>query len=106
MSDYRFRINEDGEWQSSAAGIRTKQRSVGAAGLRFVELLSTAYHPEWCNIGHSGCVVEGALEIEFPAETVRFEAGDGILIPPGESHKHRPRALTERVRLALVDHPG
>jgi hypothetical protein len=36
---------------------------------------------------------------EMPWET----AGDGLAIAAGEAEKHRPRALTERVRMIFVE---
>ena len=69
-------------------------------------MLQSATHPEWCCVGHAGCVIEGTLEVEFDAGAVRFEAGEGIAIPPGEAYRHRPRAISSRVRLALVDTPA
>ena len=55
---------------------------------------------------HAGAVIEGFLEIEFRGEVVRYQAGDAILIPPGPEQRHRPKAVSGRVRLALVDWPG
>lgn len=103
MPPYRIAFDAPHGWESPASGIRIKRATNGPASLRLIELLSTASHPDWCETGHSGCVVEGLLEIEFDSCVVRFEEGDGIVIPPGTDHRHRPRAISERVRLALVD---
>ena len=32
-----------------------------------------------------------------------FKAGDGVFIPAGEKHKHKAKAVTEVVRLVLVE---
>ncbi|MEZ5362711.1 MAG: cupin domain-containing protein [Bryobacterales bacterium] len=85
-------------------GVRVKRLSEDGVHLRLVEMLSTAEHPEWCEVGHAGCVVEGELEIEFEDRVVRYKAGDAILIPPGSAEPHRPKALTDPVRLVLVDY--
>jgi quercetin dioxygenase-like cupin family protein len=101
---YQLRFEEPEGWESPSKGVRQKRSKVGPAELRLLALEDSAEHPHWCEVGHAGCVVEGVLEIEFERETVRFEAGDGILIPPGAAHRHRPRAISKRVRLALVDY--
>jgi quercetin dioxygenase-like cupin family protein len=102
---YRLRFDDLEGWESNAPGFRFKRQTNGAAGLRLVEMLSSASRPDWCVTGHSGCVLEGTLEMEFDNEVVRFQAGDGMVIPPGAAHRHRPRAITDRVRIAVVDHP-
>ena len=107
MKSYRVAFDDPDGWESPSQGVRVKLVTHGATSLRLVEMLDTAKHPEWCEVGHSGCVVDGVLEIEFQNGVVRFEAGDGIAIPPGRKQRHRPRAVSERVRLALVDvHSG
>jgi quercetin dioxygenase-like cupin family protein len=106
MDLYRLRFDDLEGWESNAPGVRFRRRTNGAAGLRMIEMLSSASHPDWCIVGHSGCVLEGTLEIEFDHEVVRFQAGDGMVIPPGQAHRHRPRAITDRVRIAVVDHPA
>ena len=102
---YQARFDDAEGWESPSYGVRIKRVSNGSATLRLIELTPAAAHPEWCETGHSGCVVEGELEIEFKGGGVRFRAGDGIVIPAGAQHRHRPRAISERVRLALVDLP-
>ena len=101
---YQLRFDDPAGWESPAPGMRQKRSKVGPAELRLLEMDASAEHPDWCEVGHAGCVVEGVLEIEFSGETVRFEAGDGILIPPGHTDRHRPRAVSKRVRLALTDY--
>jgi len=103
MSTPRPRFDDPHGWQDGS-GNRSKVFSDGAASLRLVELTPEANHPDWCETGHSGCVVEGVLEVEFDDHVERYETGDAILIAPGPAGRHRPRALTGRVRLVLVDH--
>jgi mannose-6-phosphate isomerase-like protein (cupin superfamily) len=105
MSDHRIQFSDRHGWEDVAPGVRCRRAKNGIVQLRLVEMLSTAVHPEWCPVGHAGCVLEGILEVEFGSGSVRFSAGDGIVIPPGTAHQHRPRALSDRVRLALVDYP-
>ena len=103
-STYQLRFEDPSGWESPSDGVRQKRSKAGPAELRLVEIEDSAEHPSWCEVGHAGCIVEGVLEIEFDGETVRFAAGDGILISPGVAHRHRPRAVSKRVRLALVDY--
>jgi quercetin dioxygenase-like cupin family protein len=35
---------------------------------------------------------------------VRFAAGDGVFIPPGEGHRHKAVVVSDVVRLVLVEH--
>lgn len=103
MSARRPQFDDEKGW-SEGRGTRSKIFSDGAASLRLVELTPEAEHPGWCETGHAGWVVEGSLEIEFGDGVMHYEAGDGIVIAPGAARRHRPRARTERVRLALVDY--
>ena len=103
MSRFPIRVEGTESWLSPRPGVRVQVVEEDGARLRLVEMLDSAEHPEWCEVGHAGAVIEGALEVEFEDGTVRFEAGDGIVIPPGPAHKHRPRAVSSRVRLALTD---
>ena len=70
--------------------------------LRLVEY-TPGMEAHWCEQGHTGYVVDGRLEVSFPAETVVFESGDGVVIPSGPEHRHRGRALTEVVRIVFVE---
>jgi quercetin dioxygenase-like cupin family protein len=99
----RFRFSEEEGWECPSKGLRVKWCRNDSAAMRLVEMTPSAKHPEWCELGHCGCVVEGVLDIEFENGTLRFEAGDAIVIPPGVSHRHRPKAASNRVRFVLVD---
>ncbi len=90
-------------WQTSAAGVRFKVHVDGARQLRLVEFTPELVHPEWCVTGHVGYVVDGELTIEFDDRVERYGAGDGVIIPAGLSDRHRPEALSERVRLVFVE---
>ncbi|MBL7152815.1 MAG: cupin domain-containing protein [Phycisphaerae bacterium] len=48
-------------------------------------------------------ILEGQLEIDFNGKLISFGPGDGIFIPPGEQHEHKGRAITETVKLILVE---
>ena len=90
-------------WDTPAAGVRSKAHAEGGRRLRLLELGPEFVEPEWCQKGHIGYVLEGELEIDFGGRLVTFRAGDGLWIPPGDAHKHKARALTERVVLILVE---
>jgi arsenate reductase (thioredoxin) len=94
---------DDMPWQTTAAGVRFKSQVIGSQQLRLVEFTRDLDHPHWCQTGHIGYVLEGELEIEFEHGALTVRSGDGISIPPGSSDKHRPRALTEIVRLIFVE---
>jgi mannose-6-phosphate isomerase-like protein (cupin superfamily) len=90
-------------WQTSPVGVRFKLRQIGAQQLRLLEFSRDLDHPHWCTTGHVGYVVEGAMEVEFEDGRIVYQAGDGVAIPAGEGDKHRPRALSDRVRLVFIE---
>ena len=59
--------------------------------------------PDWCKKGHIGYILEGQMEIDFDGKVVAFKPGDGMFIPAGEKHKHNAKALTDKVRVILVE---
>ncbi len=89
-------------WESPMPGLRFRALRQGGQQLRMVE-----YTPEmelhWCEKGHVGLVLEGEFEIEFPDETLRYGAGEGVFIPSGHADRHRGRALTDRVKVVFVE---
>jgi len=100
----QYRIDFDAiPWQTPAAGVRFKAHEQVGRKLRLAEFGKGFVEPDWCNKGHIGYILEGQLEIDFSGNAVSFYPGDGIFIPPGEQHKHKGRAITETVRLILVE---
>ena len=83
-------------------GVRFKAVRHEGKLLRLVEYTKDMA-PHWCEKGHIGRILEGRFEIKFEGETVTYEPGDGVFIPPGERHKHMARALTEVVRTVFVE---
>jgi hypothetical protein len=71
--------------------------------MRLVEFTQEFVEPHWCEKGHAGLVVAGELEIDFHGRLVRYPAGSGIVITPGPENGHKGRAITETVRLFLVE---
>lgn len=57
-----------------------------------LELTREFVEPDWCEKGHIGLVLEGALE-----------EGDGLFIPPGPEGGHKARSLTAVARPVLVE---
>ena len=100
----QYRIDFDAiPWQTPAAGVRFKAHEQAGRKLRLAEFAKDFIEPDWCTKGHIGYILEGQLEIDFNGNTVSLKPGDGIFIPPGEQHKHKGRAITETVKLILVE---
>jgi quercetin dioxygenase-like cupin family protein len=93
-------------WEQVAPRVRCKAYEQGGRKLRLVEFARGFVEPDWCTRGHIGYVLEGAMEVDFQGETVAFQAGDGLFIPPGDAHGHKARVLTDLVRVILVEDVG
>jgi quercetin dioxygenase-like cupin family protein len=93
-------------WQSPLPGMRFRIHEQDGRRLRVVEYSNDFVEPDWCRNGHVGYVLEGEVEIDFNGRLVRFGAGDGIFIPPGDEHKHKARILSEIVRVVLFESAG
>jgi len=77
-------------WEQPAPGIRFKAFVQDRKNVRIGEFTDPFVEPDWCLKGHVGYVLEGEMEVEFEDTVTRYKAGDGLFIPPGEAHKHRP----------------
>jgi len=99
---YRIEFNAM-SWQTAPSGARFKVYKEGSQQLRLLEFGRDLNHPEWCVTGHIGFLLEGEFEIEFDDKTVAYKAGDGISIPTGEKHRHRPKAISEKVQIVFVE---
>jgi len=91
------------QWQSPLPGARFKCHREGGKQLRVLELTRELVEPDWCEKGHIGLVLEGALEIDFRGRVVTYREGDGLFIPPGPEGGHKARSLTPVARLVLVE---
>ena len=99
-----FKIDFDSlDWQSSLPGARSKVYRDGPKQLRLVEFTADFIEPHWCERGHVGLVLSGALEIDFRGEVISYPEGSGIFVPSGPSSAHKARSLTPVVRLVLVE---
>ncbi len=90
-------------WENPAPGARFKAFRNNDQQLRLVEFSKEFEEPDWCTRGHVGYVLEGHMEIDFSGKWVTFKAGDGVFIPAGDTHKHKAKVVSERVRLILVE---
>jgi quercetin dioxygenase-like cupin family protein len=99
---YRIGFNEMA-WETTPNGVRSKTYIEGARQLRLLEFGQDLNHPHWCTTGHIGYVLEGEFEIEFEDKVIRLHPGDGLIIPAGERNKHRPKAVSELVRLIFFE---
>jgi len=100
----RYRVDFASEpWETAGVGARSKAHEDGGKRIRLLELTDEFSECDWCLRGHIGYVLEGRMEVDFSGQVVVFGPGDGVFIPAGEQHKHRARALTETVRLILVE---
>lgn len=102
MSEYKidFRLKP---WEEPIVGVRMKVHEGAGLQLRLVEFTRGFVEQDWCMRGHVGYVLDGRLEVTFRGTTEFFEAGDGVFIPAGETHKHRARVLTDTTTLVLVE---
>lgn len=92
------------DWESPLQGVRHKVVISDGTKLRLVEYRQDM-PIHWCNVGHVGQILEGRFEIEFDAGVHIFESGDGVMIPSGDAHRHRAKALTPVVRALFVETP-
>ena len=100
----RYRIDFGSmPWDETVAGVRMKVYRESETQVRLVEFSSEFAESEWCRRGHIGYVLDGRLEVSFPDSQEILEAGDGVLILPGDEHKHKARALTDTATLILVE---
>lgn len=101
--DYRLAF-DDVSWEPTLDGTARLKRIVhGGKIFRLVEITPISEHAHWCETGHVGMIVEGDLEIDFDGEKITMHAGDALSIPHGADDRHRPRALSERVLMFLIE---
>jgi quercetin dioxygenase-like cupin family protein len=90
------------EWESPIIGVRHKYIDQNNFRIRLVEYLKEM-PLHWCEKGHYGYLIDGQLEIEYENEKIVYNSGDGIFIPDGSDHKHRGKALTEKVVVFFME---
>ncbi len=101
MSQYRV-DSASVPWEAPISGLRCKTLQQGSRQLRVVEY-TDAMEPHWCEKGHVGYVLHGRIEIRFDKETVVFEAGDGVFIPPGPRDRHEATVLSGTAGIVFLE---
>lgn len=91
------------DWEDSPSKARSKTIIRGNRKIRLLEIPRDVNHPDWCETGHIGLVLEGELEIEFVEGALIYREGDGILISSGVAEKHKPKPRSKKVVLFLVE---
>ena len=99
-----FKISfEDMEWQQIRPDVRQKVYCEGSRQVRLVEFETSDGAEHWCETGHIGYVLKGALSISFGGEVISFKAGDGLFIPAGVASKHRSVAIASGTQLLMIE---
>jgi quercetin dioxygenase-like cupin family protein len=80
---------EQMEWERPKAGVAQKVCSDGQNRIRLLRFEEDFVEDAWCEKGHVGYVLKGAMEIEFKGETLAYKAGDGLWIAAGLAAKHK-----------------
>ena len=102
MSSFKVDF-EKMEWQPIRPDVRQKVYCEGSRQVRLVEFETSDGAEHWCETGHIGYVLKGALSISFNGEVVSFKAGDGLFIPAGAESKHRSVAISSGTQLLMVE---
>lgn len=88
-------------WRDLAPGLREKAYETEARRFRLAEFSESFQEPDWCEKGHAGYVLSGAIVVNMNGTEVRFGKGDAVNIPAGLRHKHV--ATIETATLFLVE---
>jgi mannose-6-phosphate isomerase-like protein (cupin superfamily) len=100
----RYKVDfESLPWNEPGDGIRFKIMQRDGYQVRLVEFSRHMKHESWCVRGHMAYIVEGRMEIDFDGKRECFEVGDGLFVPDGEAHRHRPKVLSDRVVFFSVE---
>jgi len=89
-------------WEEPLPGLRCKTQRLNGRQLRLV-VYARDMPLHWCERGHIGFVLDGQLEIRFDSQTLIYNAGDGVFIPPGSAHRHMARVLSDTARVVFVE---
>lgn len=104
MPDARIAF-ADLPWESPMEGMRSKRFERDGRTIRLVEFTERFVEPGWCEKGHSGMVVQGALALEFiDGRVERLSEGDGLYVPAAPEGRHKAVVPPGgRALLLLVD---
>jgi hypothetical protein len=89
-------------WETPLPGLRCKTQRLDGRQLRLVEY-ARDMPPHWCERGHVGFVLNGQLELRFDDQTLVYNSGDGVCIPPGAKHRHMARVLSDTASVVFVE---
>lgn len=64
------------------------------------------YKPHVHNELSLGYILSGSTELTLHGRTIRYEAGDGVIIPPLMSHRCAPNDINDWEYVMLFIHPG
>jgi quercetin dioxygenase-like cupin family protein len=102
-----FKIDFDAmQWQQVRPDVRQKVYCEGSRQVRLIEFETSDGAEHWCETGHIGYVLKGALSISFNGDVVAFRAGDGLFIPAGAESKHRSVKISSGTQLLMVEDLG
>lgn len=92
-------------WESPMEGMRVKRFERDGRTIRLVEFTDRFVEAGWCEKGHCGLVVEGALALELVDGRVeQLRAGDGLYVPASPEGQHKAVVPPGgRALLLLVD---
>jgi hypothetical protein len=91
-------------WEDEGQGIRGRVSHAVGSRWAIVEYGPGARRDEWCQDGHRGYVLEGAIEYEFAdgSPALLLGQGQGFVLAAGTGHRGRNPA-GEVARLFLID---
>ncbi|HEX6993590.1 MAG TPA: cupin domain-containing protein [Gammaproteobacteria bacterium] len=102
MNPFKISFDEM-EWQQVRPDVREKVYCEGARQVRLVEFETSDGAEHWCEAGHIGYVLRGALSISFDGKVISYKAGDGLFIPPGPASRHRSVAIASGTQLLMIE---
>lgn len=103
MNDFRKIDFDTIVSDSPVTGLQVQAFAEFGKQIRLLTITKAFVEEDWCIKDHAGFVVEGELEIDFDGQVVTYRAGDGLLIQGGVASKHKPKAISEVVKLFLVE---
>ena len=90
-------------WTDDAPGIRAREAEVEGTRWAIVEYAHGASCEDWCDEGHRGYVVAGAIEYEFDdgRAPLRASEGEAFFLPPASlgNGAHRSRNTARKSTL-------
>ena len=101
-SHVRVRFDELA-WEQPRPDVRQKVHCDDARIVRLVEFDTTDGPEHWCEVGHVGYVLKGALSVSYNGEVVAYQAGDVMLIPAGPGSRHRATSITAGTTLLMIE---